>query len=167
MNRMGSMRRASRQVTDLQEINAMLRSCDVCHIALNTAEGYPYVVPLNYGYELTQSGALTLYFHSAIQGRKLELLGENNAAGFAINGSHQLVVADAPCDYTYAYESIIGIGRLQQLDSESEKQHALSVFMRNFSHDGALEFPPDKLRATAVLRLDVEEYTAKRLSPNK
>lgn len=42
------MRQKDREVTELQEIIAIMRRCDVCRLALND-EGYPYIVPLNFG----------------------------------------------------------------------------------------------------------------------
>ena len=62
------MRRADRQITDVKEISEILQGCKVCHLAM-TDQGMPYVVPLNFGYVM-EGEILTLYFHSAWEGRK-------------------------------------------------------------------------------------------------
>ena len=67
------MRRRDRQITDPAAIADLLSRCKVCRIAVTDRQG-PYIVPLNFGYQLSESGALTLYFHSAQTGRKLSAL---------------------------------------------------------------------------------------------
>lgn len=63
------MRRADRQVTDLSAIRAILQS--EMHLHLGMCDGeQPYIVPMDYGYELTDSGVLTLYLHCADEGKK-------------------------------------------------------------------------------------------------
>ena len=43
------MRRKDREITDFQELIAVMKKCDVCRIALNDSSGYPYILPLNFG----------------------------------------------------------------------------------------------------------------------
>ena len=42
------MRRADREVKDVNEMIEIMKRCDVCRLALND-EGYPYILPLNFG----------------------------------------------------------------------------------------------------------------------
>ena len=44
------MRRADREITDFDELIAVMRGCDVCRLALHD-EPYPYILPLNFGLE--------------------------------------------------------------------------------------------------------------------
>lgn len=69
------MRRKDREITDIHTILELVSECKVCRLAM-TDGGVPYIVPLNYGYEYAD-GALTFYFHSAKEGRKLEILKKN------------------------------------------------------------------------------------------
>ena len=50
-----------------------------------TDGGVPYIVPLNYGYEYAD-GELTFYFHSAKEGRKLEILKKNPTVCLELDG---------------------------------------------------------------------------------
>ena len=59
------MRQAEREIKNMVEIGDILQKCDTCRLALSD-DGQPYVVPLNFGYQLTD-GQLTLYFHCALQ----------------------------------------------------------------------------------------------------
>ena len=62
------VRRADREVKDVNEMIRIMKRCDVCRLALND-EGYPYILPLNFGVKV-QEGNVTLYFHGAEKGKK-------------------------------------------------------------------------------------------------
>ncbi len=58
------MRRKEKQVTGRRAIDAVIRASSVCRLAMSH-EDRPYVVPLCFGYD-----GGTLYFHSALEGKK-------------------------------------------------------------------------------------------------
>jgi len=66
------MRRKDREVTNLDEIRDIIEKCKVCHLAM-VDNGMPYVIPLNFGYIIADN-LLTLFFHSAKEGRKINIL---------------------------------------------------------------------------------------------
>ena len=61
------MIRKDREIADLDAQLAVIDACDVCRVCLNGADGYPYVVPLNFGVEVAGDD-VTLYFHCANRG---------------------------------------------------------------------------------------------------
>ena len=70
------MRKADREITDNKELIEVIRKCDVCRVAFHD-EPYPYIVPLSFGFSYEKE-QLILYFHCANEGKKLELLKQNN-----------------------------------------------------------------------------------------
>ena len=108
------MRRNDREIKDRAEVLAVMRRCAVCHLALNDADGYPYVLPLNFGVE-ERDGRVVLYFHSALAGKKLDLLARDSRAAFAMDTKHELQYFAEKGYCTYAYESVLGRGRLTDL----------------------------------------------------
>lgn len=44
------MRRTQNEMKSIEEICAVLDQCKVCRLAMNH-DGYPYLVPMNFGYE--------------------------------------------------------------------------------------------------------------------
>ena len=54
----GAMRRSDRQITDFEGILDVLERCDTLRLGMN-GEGYPYVVPVSFGYEALD-GRVTL-----------------------------------------------------------------------------------------------------------
>lgn len=120
----------------------------------------PYVVPLHYGYTLTD-GRLTLYLHSAKEGRKLDVLRKNSAVAFALEtGVTPISGGDLPCKYGAAYASIMGEGRAAILTDPEEKMEALSVLMQTQT-GRSFSFTPKMAEGVAIIRVDVETYTAK------
>lgn len=59
------MRRKDREITSFDEQLKIIDACDVCRLGLVDEEGYPYILPLNFGYEVIDS-ELVLFFHGAL-----------------------------------------------------------------------------------------------------
>ena len=76
------MRKADREVKDRNDVFEIVKKGRICHLCIND-DVYPYIVPLNYGYEVI-GDELYLYFHSAMEGRKIDLLKKNNHVSFEI-----------------------------------------------------------------------------------
>jgi nitroimidazol reductase NimA-like FMN-containing flavoprotein (pyridoxamine 5'-phosphate oxidase superfamily) len=99
-----SMRRKDREITGIEEQLGLINKYKVCRLGISE-DNRPYIVPLNFGYEY-KNRELTLYFHSAQGGKKMDILKKNPQACFEIDGEHALIGGPAACDYGYAYESI-------------------------------------------------------------
>ena len=95
------MRRKERQINDFMEIYDIIKRCDICRIALNN-DGYPYILPLNFGVS-SEDEKLTFYFHSALEGQKLQLIEKDNRASFEMDCSHELQYFEERGSCTYAY----------------------------------------------------------------
>ena len=74
------MRRKEREVTDYNKMIEILKSCDCCRIGLVDDKG-AYIVPMNFGYE-DNNGKLTLYFHGATEGKKIDLINNQPEISF-------------------------------------------------------------------------------------
>ena len=153
------MRRKDRQITDLEAIRAILDKAKVLHLAMIDG-ARPYVVPMNYGYVLA-AGRLTLYLHGAKEGRKLDVLQQNDRVAFVLETDVSLVSGgDLPCKYGAAYASVMGEGRATILTDPVEKTDALTMLMK--TQTGRNFYITEAMTDTvAVLRIDVEAFTAK------
>ena len=153
------MRRKDREITDQAAIRAILDKAQVLHLAMIDADR-PYVVPLHYGYTL-ENDRLTLYLHSAREGRKLDVLGRNGRVAFVLETDVVPVSGgDLPCKYGAAYASVMGEGRAMILTDPTEKAAALAILMktqtgRDFTITEAMA------AAVAVIRVDAETWSAK------
>ena len=151
------MRRKDREVTEASAIVDILRRCEVLRLAINT-EGAPYLIPFNFGME---PDGMTFYIHGAMSGTKYDLLARDSRVGFELDCTHGLVLEEDSHECTMNYESVMGWGIVDEVTGEGEKRHALDCIMRQYH---AEEFPynPSPIPRTRILRLTVQERTAKR-----
>lgn len=152
------MRRADREVKDVNEMIEIMKRCDVCRLALND-EGYPYILPLNFGLKV-RDGKITLYFHGADAGKKYELIAKDGRASFEMDCAHRLVSSEETGHCTMEYESVIGKGNVE-IVSDEEKMEALTV-MTDHYHKKHFEFNTKAMPRTTAMKLVVEEMTGKR-----
>jgi nitroimidazol reductase NimA-like FMN-containing flavoprotein (pyridoxamine 5'-phosphate oxidase superfamily) len=100
------MRNTEREIKDREEILSIMKEAQVCRIAFS-AENIPYIVPMNFGYQDN-----CLYFHCAREGKKLDIIHENNQVCFEIDINDELVKkTERLCSWTTKYRSVIGFGK--------------------------------------------------------
>ena len=153
------MRKSEREIKDMQDIVSVMRKCDVCRLALNDGD-FPYIIPLNFGMTY-EDGVIELIFHSALEGYKLDLIRKDNRASFEMDCGHQLQYFEDRGYCTFAYESVIGRGRITILDDDA-KAAALDELMRHYHGGEAVYYDPAALSRTTVYKLTVEKITGKR-----
>jgi nitroimidazol reductase NimA-like FMN-containing flavoprotein (pyridoxamine 5'-phosphate oxidase superfamily) len=155
------IRRKDREISGIEEQLAVIKKYKVCRLGMSE-DRRPYIVPLNYGYEYTDQG-LVLYFHSAHEGRKMDILKKNPQVCFEIDGEHALIAGEAACEYGYAYESLIGFGVVEFLAGDGEKARGLNCLMRHQTGmDRDFVFDEGHLRGVEVYALKVRALSGKR-----
>jgi nitroimidazol reductase NimA-like FMN-containing flavoprotein (pyridoxamine 5'-phosphate oxidase superfamily) len=155
------MRRADREITDIADKLGIIGRSKVCRLGLADGDE-PYIVPLNFGYEYTE-GILFLYFHSAREGRKIDILRKNRRACFEVDGKHELIGGGTACEYGFAYESVTGAGFVEFIEDREGKIRALNLLMRRQTgEDRDFAYQDAQIDRVAVYRLRVENFTGKR-----
>ncbi|MGN0135589.1 pyridoxamine 5'-phosphate oxidase family protein [Anaerotignum sp.] len=153
------MRRKDREVTDFGKIMEIIDRCDCCRVGF-CDEGQVYIVPLNFGYT-EENGKITLYFHGAKEGRKMELIRKAPNVGFELDTDHKLNEAESACDYSYRFQSIIGNGKMSMIEDMEDKKRALNIVMKHATGKGDWEFDPNMLKVVATFKLEVETLSCK------
>ena len=133
------MRRAKRQVTDIELIKKLVEEVQVVRIALN-GEIYPYVVPVNFGYSWDNNDQLTLYVHGAKEGKKVSMLEKNPL-----------------------------VGKAEMIENLDEKRVALELLMEHAAKGKEYDPMPEKmLERVGVIKIELESYTVKQnIHPEK
>jgi len=149
------MRRAEKAIIDRREQEEIIREALVCHVAMADRD-QPYVVAMNFGYA---DGCI--YLHSAIVGRKLDILRRNNRVCCAFETGLDLVRADTACAWGMRFRSVIAFGSVTLLEDQAEKEAGLRIIMGQYGQ-GKFSFPPDAVAKTAVIRVEIEEMTGKK-----
>jgi uncharacterized protein len=152
------MRRAEKAVTDPRRIEEILWTCATGRLATVGLDGYPMVKPLNFAFD-----GRSIYFHTAQEGEKIEHIRRESRVCFEADLPVAYVAAGSePCQADYLFLSVIVKGRAALVAGEEEKRAALDLLMRKYQPEGGYgEYPPEKFRRVGVVRVDVEEITAK------
>ena len=155
---MQGLTKRERQVTDPEQIKHILDAGKVLHLGL-AVDNEPYVVPMNYGYTM-EDGKLVLYLHSAVRGRKLDMLRQNPRVFFEIDCDLMPFEGRVPCQYGLVYSSVMGRGKAVLVEDVEQKKQAMTILMKTQTGKD-FTFEDRLVSIVAVIRVDVEEYTAK------
>lgn len=148
------MRRKDKEIDDIDTINAIMNEAMVCRLAMVEGDR-PYVVPLCFGYH-----DKTLFFHSALEGKKIDILKKNPSVCFEVDKFVDLITPEQPCKWSLRYQSVIGFGTASIVEAFDEKRKALMLIFAHYGGD-ASEFPASKIRATSIIRVDIQELSGK------
>ncbi len=151
------MRRKKQEITDKKEIEAIIRRSLVCRLAL-ADEGIPYIVPLCFGYQDN-----TLYFHSAREGKKLDILKKNNKVCFEFDIDTEIQQTKDVCNWGIQYKSVIGFGKASFIEDPETKKKALDILMGQYA-EGTFQFPDATVKKAAVIKVAITSMTGKRSS---
>ena len=155
---MKGMTKRELQITDEGQIRAILDTAKVLHLGM-CADNEPYVVPMNYGYTL-EEGKLVFYLHSAVLGKKLDMLRHNSKVFVELDCDRTPFEGEKPCQYGLSYSSLMGRGTARIIEDAEEKIEAMKLLMKTQTQKD-FEFNERLVSIVAVIRIDVAEYTAK------
>ena len=153
------MRRKDREITDIIKINEIMKRCTCCRIGFND-NGSVYIVPLNFGYEKMDS-SFVFYFHSAHEGRKIDLIHKNSNVGFEMDTNYKLNEGDIACRFSARFQSVIGNGVVEIVDDAAEKIKGLNLIMEHNTGRCDWYFDEKMLNAVTVFKLQVTSMSCK------
>lgn len=153
------MIRKDREVSDKSAIFQIVENCKVCRLAM-CVENKPYLVPMNFGYNFSD-GTLTLYFHCAKKGQKLDILRKNPQVFFEMDDEHQLVESEIPCDNGFTFASVMGSGTATFPSSFEEKEIALNLIMKH-QCGKTFMFNEKMTNSVEIIKVVSTEFTGKR-----
>ena len=149
------MRRKDKEITDIKSIEEIISRAKVFRLAL-ALDDTPYIVPLCFGYR-----AKTIYFHSAREGKKIDILNKNNKVCFEFDIDYELIESEISCKWGMKYRSVIGFRKVAVIENMEEKQEALGIIMQNYT-DKIFLFPEKMVAATLVAKIDIEQISGKK-----
>ena len=152
------MRRKEKEITNHGEIDELLSSALVGRLG-TCLNNIPYITPVNFVYDQNK-----IYFHSALEGRKIENIKSNSNICFEVDQLISIIPGiNRPCASTAEYKSIIIFGNIKIVTNIEEKAFALNKLIEKYApqsprlslSSGAI------LGRTGVLSIEVKEITAK------
>ena len=147
--------RRNRQLLPEEESIAILENGTSGVLALLGDGGYPYAVPISYVYNDGK-----LYFHSALNGHKIDAIRRNELASFCVIAQDIVV----PAEFTTRFRSVIAFGRIQIIEEPVEKRRTAELLAAKYDPDnlGNLDREMEKgFDRMCMIELEIEHLTGK------
>ncbi|MFK0286288.1 pyridoxamine 5'-phosphate oxidase family protein [Streptomyces sp. NPDC090499] len=154
-------RSAERASYDRELVHAILDEGYLCHLGF-VRDGAPVVLPTLYG----RVGEV-LYLHGSTGSRPLRMTGQADpglAVCVTVTHVDGLVLARSAFHHSVNYRSVVVHGVAHQVTDPEEKGRALDALVDHVVPGRAADSRPankKELAATAVIRLDLNEVSAK------
>ena len=118
--------------------------------------GYPYTVPLDFVYDDEK-----LFFHSAVEGHKVDAVLGNPKASFCVLSQREL----SDDGWSYYFDSVVVFGRVSVVSDEVERLDKLRKLGLKYypSADEVEEEIRRDMKRALLLRFDIEHMSGKRV----
>jgi hypothetical protein len=150
------MKKAEREIRDQVEIEQILSSSRIIHVAFHD-DPFPYILPFNYGYK---DGYI--YIHSALEGKKTDLIRKNNRVGFQVDIETEIVPAEKACGWSTKYRSVVGTGFAELLTDPAEKKDSLDIIMVQHGEQDKNQYADNSLDKMLIIRIRMHQCKGKR-----
>ena len=152
------VREPQRAVYDRAAVNQILDEAFLCHVGF-AVDGQPYVIPTSYG----RDGDV-LYIHGSAASRMLRNLDQGVPVCVTITLLDGLVLARSVFNHSMNYRSVVMLGTATLVTDPAEKLAALRALSEHIipqRWDDSRQPNEKELKATSVLRLPIDEFSAK------
>jgi nitroimidazol reductase NimA-like FMN-containing flavoprotein (pyridoxamine 5'-phosphate oxidase superfamily) len=152
------VREAQRAVYDRAVVNQILDEAFLCHVGF-VVDGQPFVIPTSYG----RDGDV-LYIHGSAASRMLRNLDQGVAVCITVTLLDGLVLARSVFNHSMNYRSVVILGAATLVGDPVEKLAALRALSEHIiphRWDDSRQPDEKELKATSVLRLPIDEFSAK------
>ena len=154
------VREPQRAVYDRDTVYRILDEAFLCHVGF-VVDGQPFVIPTSYGRK-----DANLYIHGSAASRMLRHLQSGAAAQVCVTVTllDGLVLARSVFNHSMNYRSVVILGKATLVDDPEEKLEALRLLSEHIlpgRWDDSRQPNPQELKATSVLRVPIEEFSAK------
>src|SRR5271163_1224748 len=152
------VREPQRAVYDRDAVNQILDEAFLCHVGF-VIGGQPYVIPTSYG----RDGDM-LYVHGSAASRMLRNLDQGVPVCVTVTLLDGLVLARSVFNHSMNYRSVVILGTATLVSDPAEKLTALRALSEHIlpqRWDDARQPNEKELKATSVLRLPINEFSAK------
>jgi uncharacterized protein len=150
------MRRTDKEIASREEMDEIIRGSHVCRIAL-AIDNMPYIVPVSFGYD-----GESIYLHTAKEGKKINYFESNNNICFEFERNVKLFRDQYnACKWSFSYESVIGFGKIYELESLEHRKKGINKIMSQYSGK-EWAFGDDKLINIRVWKINIISITGKR-----
>jgi nitroimidazol reductase NimA-like FMN-containing flavoprotein (pyridoxamine 5'-phosphate oxidase superfamily) len=148
----------NRGAYDRETIYSILDEAFICHVGY-VMDGQPYVIPTGYA----RIGD-DLYIHGSSASRMLRNMAQGVNVCVTVTLVDGLVLARSAFHHSINYRSVVVLGKAALVEDAAEKDKALEAFTEHVipGRWPEIRWPNElELKATSVLKLPIEEASAK------
>jgi nitroimidazol reductase NimA-like FMN-containing flavoprotein (pyridoxamine 5'-phosphate oxidase superfamily) len=151
------MRRKDKEIVDKKVMVSIIEKAMICRVGM-CWQDEPYVIPMNFGYRNNY-----IYLHSAGEGRKLDILRNNDKVCMEFDTDVELIQSQEACKTSVKYKSILIFGTAFILKDIAEKKRALDIIMQHYYHHSlaAFHYPEYALEKIIIIKVKVNQMTGK------
>jgi len=152
------VREADRAVYDRETVYRILDEGFLCHAGF-VVDGQPFVIPTSFGRK-----DATLYIHGSAASRMLRQMKDGVPVCITVTLLEGLVLARSIFNHSMNYRSVVVLGKATLVDDPEEKLAALRILSEHILPGRWADSrqPNEReLKATSVLRVPIEEFSAK------
>jgi nitroimidazol reductase NimA-like FMN-containing flavoprotein (pyridoxamine 5'-phosphate oxidase superfamily) len=152
------VREPQRAVYDRHVAYQVLDEGFICHVGF-AVEGQPYVIPTSYARKDD-----LLYVHGSAASRMLRQAGGGIPVCLTVTLLDGLVLARSIFNHSMNYRSVVVLGIAKPIDDREEKLAALQALSEHIlpgRWKDSRQPNEQELKATSVLQLPIEEFSAK------
>jgi len=153
------VREPDRAVYDREAVCRILDEGFLCHVGF-VVDGQPFVIPTSYGRH-----DATLYIHGSAASRMLRQVTKDGVpVCITVTLLDGLVLARSVFNHSMNYRSVVILGKATLVDDPQEKLAALRTLSEHIlpgRWEDARQPNERELKATSVLRVPIEEFSAK------
>jgi uncharacterized protein len=152
------VRETERAVYDREAAYRILDEGFLCHVGF-IADGQPFVIPTSYGRQ-----DASLYIHGSAASRMLRNLKESVPVCITVTLLDGLVLARSIFNHSMNYRSVVILGKAALVDDPKEKLEALRLLSEHIipgRWNDSRQPNERELKATSVLRVPIDEFSAK------
>ncbi len=147
------MRRKDRQISE-DEAFKILEKCEYGFLSMVDNDS-PYLVPISY--VLYKN---CIYFHSAIEGHKIDCISNNPKVAFCVVGDTNVI----PDGFTTDYESTIVFGRASFVENIEEIKEYMNAICEKYSRDFLEEgktYVERAIKQFKCVKIEIDHITGK------
>ena len=150
--------RRKKNELNVKDVKELLKTAKRGVLAINSDDGYPYGLPINYFYDEENR---KIYFHSSKVGYKVELLKKSDKVSFTVFGE-EIFKEESWAPYV---RSVIVFGKCHPIKDYNESLNAIYKF--------ALKYYPNKemvdeevsqdFKAVQMYEIEIEHVSGKQV----
>jgi len=152
------VREPHRAVYDRETVYRILDEGFICHVGF-AVDSQPFVIPTSYGRK-----DANLYIHGSAASRMLRQMKDGIAMCVTVTLLDGLVLARSVFNHSMNYRSVVILGKATLVEDRDEKLEALRTLSEHILPGrwaDSRQPNEQELKATSVLRVPIEEFSAK------